>query len=374
VEPVFDVLVIGGGVAGVTAALEAAAAGASVAVVRAGPGATALASGAWDGPLPPMLARALADSGLPHVAVEDLLPHPFGWLRRAGFAAESQARAQAGTDACVCGIAGLPGFRASALARLWEVPRHATIHLAATPQGGWSPVSLAAMLDRDPAPLSEELARVGSGVRAILPAVLGLAPGTRARIAAAAGVEVGEALGVPPSVPGWRLDRALRSALDRAGVTVVEGRVSGRAVRGDRIESVAVVTGPDLTHRYAAESFVLATGRYLGGGITASPLSDRVEVAHGQALREAELAEPALGCDVWVNHLGERFTKVEPVTLTDPVRNEPQALLRAGVHVDSRGRPVSRLDRVRYANVVARGSVIAETSHGLGFAATGALP
>jgi putative NIF3 family GTP cyclohydrolase 1 type 2 len=82
--------------------------------------------------------------------------------------------------------------------------------------------------------------------------------------------------------------------------------------------------------------------------------------------------ERALGCDVWVEHLGARFRQVQPVPLTDPVRREPQALLRAGVHVDASGHPLDAQDRVSYANVVARGAVLAETPHGLGHAAAAA--
>ena len=36
-----------------------------------------------------------------------------------------------------------------------------------------------------------------------------------------AGLPLGEALGVAPSIPGWRLDRALRRALEAAGVRIV---------------------------------------------------------------------------------------------------------------------------------------------------------
>jgi len=371
-----DLLVIGGGIAGVAAALEAAAAGASVAVVRGGPGATALVSGGWRGSLSPLVARALAESGLAHVPLGHPLPHPFGDWRRADFAPESHVAARAGAGVCVCGIAGLPGFPAAALARMWQQPRHATLVMPGTPAAGWSPVSLAAQLERDPAPLGVELRKLGTGTRAILPAVLGLDPRarTRERLAEAAGIEVGEALAVPPSVPGWRLDRALLLALERAGVAVVAGRVVGRTARGRQLESVQVMDGAAAARSLSADRFVLATGRFVGGGITAADVTERVDVARGEALREAGLVERALGCEIWVEHLGDRFRQVQPVPLTDPVREEPQALLRAGVHVDGAGRPLDGQDRVQYRNVVARGAVIAETAPGLGHAAAGGAP
>ncbi|NJD10062.1 MAG: FAD-dependent oxidoreductase [Gemmatimonadetes bacterium] len=370
-----DVIVIGGGIAGVAAALESAAAGAVTAVVRAGPGATALASGAWHGPLPSLLGEALAAAGLPHLPVDTLLPHPFGDLRPADNAPATHAAARIDEAACVCGIAGLPHFPAAALARMWRAPRHVTLALPETPAAGWSPVALAAALERDPAGLIAALRQLGAGTRAILPAVLGLDPLARTaeRVAAAAGVDVAEALGVPPSVPGWRLDRTLVRVLERSGVTLLEGRVVDRAVQDDVVLSVRVaVRGEPVLRELAAAAFVLATGRFVGGGIAAADGGEEVDVARGQALREASLVERALGCDVWIEHLGDRFREVQPVPLTDPVRAEPQALLRAGVHVDAAGRPRDVQDQVRYRNVTARGAVVAATSHGLGRAAAGA--
>lgn len=369
-----DVLVIGGGIAGVAAALESAAAGASVLLVRAGPGATALVSGAWFGPLPPLLAGALAASDLGHRPVDASLPHPFGDVRAADHAPDSHADAIIDEAACVCGIAGLPGYPAAMLARLWQAPRHVVLRLPDTPGGGWSPVALAAALERDPAPLIAELRKLGSATRAILPPVLGIDPRTRTRerVQAGSGVAVAEALGVPPSVPGWRLDQALLRALERAGVDRLEGQVVDRTLGDDVVRSVRVAARAGEVRELGADVFVLATGRYVGGGIVAADVAEGVDVARGQALREARLVERALGCDVWIEHLGDRFREVQPVPLTDPVRGEPQALLRAGVHVDANGRPLDIQDHVHYRNVVARGAVIAETAHGLGRAAGGA--
>src|SRR5690606_292746 len=115
----WDLVVIGGGVAGVTAALEGAAGGARVALVRAGPGASALAAGAWQGPLPSLLGAALEAAALPYHAATAPLPHPAGDLRSASFAGASHARAVLDSNTLVAGIAGLPGFPPAALARLW---------------------------------------------------------------------------------------------------------------------------------------------------------------------------------------------------------------------------------------------------------------
>lgn len=365
----WDLAVIGGGVAGVMAALEGAAAGARVVLVRAGPGATALSGGGWRGPLPTLLRAPLEAAGLPYVPVDSPLPHPDGELRDVAFAGASHARAALAADTTVVGIAGLPGFRPAPLARLWGAGAHALLELDGTPAAGWSPVSLAARLDADPALLARPLAALGTARHVVLPAVLGLDRHADVLTQLAPlSLEIGEALGAAPSVPGWRLDRALLHALAAAAVTVRQGRVVDRRTQGDRLEAVTLA-GDVASGELTADRFVLATGRFVGGGITASDVTDAVDVAHGRALREARLVERALGCDVWVDHLGERFTQVQPVPLTVPVRREAQPLLSAGVHTDAEGRPLDDSGRARYTNVVARGAVVAGRPHGLGFAA-----
>lgn len=361
----FDVVAIGGGIAGVAAALAAARAGARVALVRATPGATAMTSGACDGALPSPLADALAAAGLPYRACDAPLLHPSGDARRCAYAAASHIRATAADDTLVCGIAGLGGFHAPALARLWADGnggslRSATLSIDGTPASGWSPVALAAALERDAAPLGAALARAvrdaGGTVRAILPAVLGFDDGARviALLRDAAGVDVAEALGVPPSMPGWRLDRALGRVLAQAGIELM----NGRARRGDdgpasRVVGVLRVrrTGSDGDGEpveLAARRFVLATGKFAGGGIRAD---DRFR-------------EPVLGCPVWIEHVGRRFDAPHPLALTVADRASAQPLLAAGVHADDEGRPIDAFGDVVYEDVIVTGSVRAGVTTG----------
>jgi glycerol-3-phosphate dehydrogenase subunit B len=369
----FDVVVIGGGIAGVAAALAAAHSGARVALVRATPGATAITSGAWHGALPAPLADALAAAGLPHRACDAPLLHPCGDARRSAYAAASHVGAIASGDTLVCGIAGLGGFHAPALARLWtagaaEPLRSATLSIDGTPPAGWSPVSLAAALERDVAPLAVALAaavRAGGGiVRAILPAVLGFDGAARvlATLRDAAAVEVAEALGAPPSVPGWRLDRALGRALARAGVDVFDGRAqrgedgSGARVAGSLHVRRAGSDGERAAVELAARCFVLATGKFAAGGIAA----------------DARFHEPALGCPVWIEHVGRRFDAPHPLALTVAERSSAQPLLAAGVHADDAGRPVDAFGDVVFEDVIVAGSVragVTTAELGLGAAA-----
>src|SRR5918996_443429 len=69
-----DVLVLGGGIAGVAAAVAAAQHGARVLLVRAGPGASALCLGGWRGVPPPRVGAALAHAGLALEQLRCVLP------------------------------------------------------------------------------------------------------------------------------------------------------------------------------------------------------------------------------------------------------------------------------------------------------------
>ena len=102
-----------------------------------------------------------------------------------------------------------------------------------------------------------------------------------------------------------------------------------------------------------ARAFILATGKYVGGGIEA----------------HESLAETALDCPVWIDHLGERFDRVEPLTLTNADRHDEQPLLRAGLTCDPEGRPLGPYGDVVFENVWTAGSVRAGPIASLGRAA-----
>ena len=359
----FDLVVIGAGAAGVAAGLAAAAAGLRTAVCRRSPGASGLGGGGWRGALPHHMAAALRTQHLAHDAVEHLLPHPDGELRTFDFAPASHAAAVVEDGACVVGIEGFAGFHAVALARLWGDAADAEliaerVTLPGTPAAGWSTIALSRVIQADPGPLADSLAALAAASRCtrfILPAVLGIDQVTRVRSALedAAGVPVGEALGTAPSLPGWRLVIAFDRALRAAGVEIVEGDVVDAIAPGAVVEGVEVLpSGGSRTLRVEAPAFVLATGRYVGGGIVAAP----------------RFAETVFGAPVWADHLGDRIEEAEPSALTDPVRLEPQPLLGIGVHVDAQQRP-KRGPVPHRENVFAAGIVRTGVQDGLGFAA-----
>jgi anaerobic glycerol-3-phosphate dehydrogenase len=335
----FDVLVIGGGIAGFAAARAAAARGAKTAVVRSAPGVSALMSGAWLGPLRAEISQSLADAGYRMVAVDAPLPHERGRLLRCNFAGDSHTRATIESGTLVCGINGLPHFNSEILAQLWSADgllSAATIDLPATPADGWTAASVAAAIERNPSALVAALAGLNVN-RIICPAVLGIE--RNAEVIAAldeAGINAAEALGVSPSIPGWRLLKAIDRALTTLGVTMITGRAVLERAADQRVHELRI-NGDVVT----AKAVVLATGKFTAGGITAN----------------AEFRENALDLPVWTEHLGDVFNSPDPIPLTDPVRTEQQPLLSIGVHTDEMQRPADRTGRAVYANVFAAGTI-----------------
>jgi glycerol-3-phosphate dehydrogenase subunit B len=325
-----DVLVIGGGVAGTAAALAAADGGARVALVRRGPGASALAAGAWIGEPPAAFRTALAAAGLDLERTPAPLPLADGRVLPFDMAPPSHAAAALPDDdgaVLVCGIAGLPGFRPHALVRLWHATRprgltlrSASLLLPATPAAGWAAASLAARIEHDPMLLFEPVQRAldeHDCSRAVLPAVLGLHGHPHAwETLRSAGLRVSEAVGGTPSIPGWRLDGALLTALRQAGIQVVAGRARGYRRGGGGEHTVVIEETGGQSVTMSATALVLATGSFVGGGIKAKPA----------------LTETVMGLPVHATAAGRHFRDPgDALALTVHERTGRQPLLAAGV-------------------------------------------
>ena len=111
--------------------------------------------------------------------------------------------------------------------------------------------------------------RVESGSAVGFPAVLGLreAPTVWAEIQDALGAPVFEVATLPPSVPGIRVFGALKDALRRAGGRLItNAEAVGCETAAGRVSALVVDTG-DRKSSYAAHHFVLATGGVSAGGI-----------------------------------------------------------------------------------------------------------
>lgn len=197
--------------------------------------------------------------------------------------------------------------------------------------------------DRALAALRDRLATTTpSPTHLLTPAVLSGTPLDATALAAVDGVvgrPLRELLALPPSVPGQRLERALRKACIDAGVDVVDATVGAPIV--DQRDGVSRVVGAHVGgHRVDTRAVVLAGGRFIGGGI----------------VRDQTARESLLGLPVFVDgvELAERFTG----DLTADVVDGAHPLFSAGLLVDESLRPLGRDRQVAYDNVVAAGTIV----------------
>lgn len=139
----------------------------------------------------------------------------------------------------------------------------------------------------------------------------------------------------PPSMLGTRLDEAFEGALREAGVGLTTGkRVVDFDARRGRVERVLVASN-GRRDPYAAEEFVLATGGLVGKGIR----SNRERVR-----------EPVFDCHV--PHPGDRYDW----SAADAFGDHPFA--RFGVRTDAEMRPLDSRGEPEFGNLRAAGSVV----------------
>ncbi|MBN2549659.1 MAG: anaerobic glycerol-3-phosphate dehydrogenase subunit A, partial [Anaerolineales bacterium] len=174
------------------------------------------------------------------------------------------------------------------------------------------------------------------------PAVLGLRRPleTLQNLREQIGLPVFEIPTLPPSIPGMRLHNLLVSAIEAAGGHVYDGM---QVIGSDPGEegSLAVVWTEAASRRKAhrAEQYVLATGGILGGGL----------VAH----YEGHLQEVA--CDLPIQAPADRHEWLQRQFLA-PV---PHPIFTAGISVNQDFQPVSPDGTVCYQNVYAAGTGLA---------------
>lgn len=377
-----DVAVVGAGLAGLTAAIHLAEAGARVQVLATGHASTHWAPGGMDvgavagarsaldavdqlarlaghpyqflaGGLAPALAwlrSVLAGEGVSLVGELDdplrAIPTAIGSTRLAAILPDGMAAALApwlpGETLVVCGPAGFRDFWPDAIAASlrrassWRgQPGPSRVEALTVELPGLagrhnlSGLDLARSFD-DPewrVAALDSIARALDGRitgpgRLAFPAVLGLNDHPAALAAARACLPLApfEVALVPPSVPGLRLFAALRASLRRQG-----GRLQvGEAVHG-RIDAdgrVAELRAPAAAREFvlSAGSVILATGGIAGGGIVA-------EQAGG-------LVETVLGLVVDGPGVGARL-------LDDPFDPGGHPLESAGIRTDAHLRPVA---------------------------------
>ena len=169
------------------------------------------------------------------------------------------------------------------------------------------------------------------------PAVLGddHTDSVRTALGEALGVDVFEVPMGPPSLPGLRLEDALFSALDDASVSVETGNpVVDYEADSDRIEDVFVEKNGAMIPN-SADQYVLATGGLVGKGVD----SDREGVQ-----------EPIFDCHV--PHSSGRYDWFDEDVFGD------HSFARFGVETDPQLRPLGADGSVEFDNLRAAGSVL----------------
>jgi glycerol-3-phosphate dehydrogenase subunit B len=338
--PRADVVVIGAGLAGLTAALRLAEAGASVTLVAKGHTSTHWASGGIDvaapsgaatvadgvaalardaahpyaflepdvGPAVAWLTTRLAGAGLQYTGSLDApvrpVPTAIGATRRVGIVPAAQAAATRPWDPdevlVVAGPAGFKDFWPAAvggsLAResVWpgsDRPRE--VHPVVVELPGFqernnrNALELARRFD-EPATRAQDVARIaraavavarGRPGRVALPAVIGLHAHAEAwsELGRQLPLEPFEVPLVPPSIPGMRLWNALRSLIRAAGGRIQVGELVERIVVEDGRVVAVDMEAATRGLRIRTDAVILATGGIAGGGLVGTPDGRLVE-------------------------------------------------------------------------------------------------
>ena len=385
-----DLLVIGAGLTGLTAAIYAAQAGRSVRVITKGMSALHWAAGSIDllGYLPddtaidaPLASLAqlpaahplrhvettvlrqtlsdlqawLAAVGLPYTGdtgdTNLWLPSAVGARRPTFLAPLAQAAARLDDDAplLIVGFDRLRDFYPALLADNLQRQGHAArAHLLPlsllTDRRDANNVHLAEAFEDDThiEAITHALRpHIIAGERIAFPAILGLARHSEviAKLANALDAPIAEIPTLPPSVPGIRLHRALISTLEKHGGRVESNMEAVAFEAADKsIQWVAsAASARPLRHR--ARAYLLATGGILGGGFNSDPSGRSWETVFDLPL--------TLPTD-----RGAWFRPEFLDTAGHPV-------FQGGVQVNDDWQPVEVTGEVIYTNLWAAGNLIA---------------
>ena len=386
-----DVVVVGTGLAGLTAAVRLAEGGARVLVLAQGVGATHLSAGTIDilGYAPERVERpaealrALVDAqpGHPYALIgADAVPAAVEWFkariaagplapyaytgsaeenlllqtalgvpRPSAVVPETMAGGDLRRDAAVCivGFRALkdfhPALAADMLTRAGVQARSVELDLVPEGRADVNALGFARAFD-DPGFRAEVTAQLDGRLRveerAALPAVLGIADpnGAWSELEDRLGRTVFEIPTLPPSVPGMRVHRSLHETLRRAGGRVIVNvEVIGAEHEGGRVSALRTRVGLRQELR-GADWVVLATGGFASGGI---------ELDSRWTARETALGLPVTGVPA---PGAERFR---------PGYFDDHPMARAGLAVDRELRPVDSGGDRLYENVLVAGATLA---------------
>jgi len=375
----YDLIIIGTGLSGLMAAKTAAEAGTKVLIIGKGTGSLGLFSNTID-----VLGNLSKGTKIPDGLgqwIKDHPEHPYsklGWERleqalssfRATF--QSQYTFQsvdhencliptgagtyrstylipptmiAGTSLekgkmLIVGFKGFKDFYADYVADQLKC-RSVVIPIAEFPDQEMSATAIARLMERQSfrKSLSREVKKqIQNESYAGFPALLGIRDPFRVKkdLEEMIGVEVFEIPILPPSIPGMRIFRHFREWLIQRGVTFLLGHsVSKTILHGKRCEGIEV-SHPPLSQSYSADRFILATGRFIGGGLNGA---------------EENIFEPLCNLPV-----------LQPTTRDNWFANSffnGHPIHRAGILTDSSFQPVNEKGEQLLNNVWIAGSILA---------------
>ena len=389
-----DVLVIGAGLSGLSAAWQAASRGKRIKVIAKGWGATHWSSGCIDvlGYHPQELNTALVNPiqgietlvrenpshpyallGLEHIAqtLEALqalcqqadyplhgtleknifLPTATGAMRPTCLAPQSMIAGDLSSAEAML-LVGFDGYldfyphMAAANLSQQGIPATAMIlelnHLDSTLRV--DNMTLARLFDQ-PEFRSEVVealkTNLGKVSRIGFPAVLGLKNSLEAQqdLETRLGCRVFEISGLPPSVPGIRLHNIFMSAIQKVGGRVENGMEALHATSNLRhIEAVWTESAArEISHR--AENFILATGGFLGDGL---------QVASIGYTKEIVFDLPIHNCPPRENWFEQQFSATQG-----------HPIFKAGISVDANFQPIDAEGNCIFDNLYATGANLA---------------
>ncbi|UCH05775.1 MAG: anaerobic glycerol-3-phosphate dehydrogenase subunit B [Candidatus Thorarchaeota archaeon] len=424
-----DVLVIGGGMAGLAAGIRSQERGANTTLIRKGQSATSYSSGAIDvsGYLPGGSQQLLsAREGIE--AITSLYPlHPYSILgfgsadnddvpglaiERVGQAVEwltkhlksTPAQLYGGIDSNLEGITLVGTKKPTALlqqtiwpgefavddegvmlflgikgvsdlnpkiasktfldnqARTGEPPHkvgNASLDIAPFGHGyNLSTTNIARWLDREENLVTfieqvKKKAEQFGATYVALPPILGLEENLKNQKALqeATGASVFELLAFPPSVPSFRLQRGLeRVFIEKGGHLLIGHEAEPCGIESSKITEV-LARSPRRKVEITTRSVVLASGKYIGGGLAATVEGLR-ETVFGLMTVTDEFRESG---------------KTRPQRLTNVVSLSPEShsLFGCGLSVDQFLRPVNPDGDATAENLFAAGSILAGYSYAM---------
>ena len=282
----FDTVIIGGGLAGLTAGISLQEAGQKVAIVSAGQNAMHFFSGSFEeaGPVRDRVSALFAAAGVRTNAIDGLQLMPMGKFQPVSLTLEDVTvfpEEHIAEKALIVNFTGFHDFYCTFLAETLEKAGTACRirfvrlpemeHLRTSPSEIRS-VNIARVLDEYwEKAVSDIRILLGDEDLIILPQVFGLKDASVLdKIRTALPARVAFVGTMPPSVPGIRTQMLLKRRFEVLGGTFLMGDEVTSAALHEGVVSSITTRNLDTT-RLFADHFILASGGYFSKGLVATP-------------------------------------------------------------------------------------------------------